>query len=110
MNGFFSQFTGSAMLRFTALCFSCIQVNAQEVVTQLDETFHFAEHKTYLVDSKILKRKYKLSIKVPKSYSSKKNKDKTYPVLYLNDAPYTFKVAAGVTHFGAMDKAIIVGI
>ncbi|GHB65345.1 hypothetical protein GCM10008107_12940 [Psychrosphaera saromensis] len=72
------------------------------------------------IDSKILGRKYDLFIKVPRGYHSKdnhskdnhsnNNKSKHYPVLYLNDGPYTFKVATGVTHMQPMDKAIVVGI
>ncbi len=57
-------------------------------------------------------RVYPLFIKTPRSYSP--NTDKTYPVIYLTDAPYAFQLASWATRFpmnsGAMKKAIIVGI
>ena len=73
-------------------------------------SFEIANSKVFTIDSKILNRKYDLYIKLPRDYSTKKSQSKKYPVLYLNDGPHTFKVAAGVTHFASMDKAIIVGI
>lgn len=77
-----------------------------------DETKILTVKNTQITDieSKILKRSYDLYIKLPYDYHTKENQNKKYPVVYLNDAPYTFKVAAGITHFPKMDKAIIVGI
>ncbi len=72
--------------------------------------FQIADSKIITIDSKVLGRKYDLFIKVPRGYFREKNKAMTYPVLYLNDAPHTFKVASGVTHFPQMDKAIVVGV
>ena len=72
--------------------------------------FEISNSKIVTIESKILKRQYDLYIKVPQSYFEEKNKSKKYPVLYLNDGPYTFKVAAGVTHFSSMDRSIVVGI
>ncbi|QSX36268.1 alpha/beta hydrolase [Shewanella sedimentimangrovi] len=73
-------------------------------------TFEIKNSEIHTIDSKVLGRKYDLYIKLPNDYFDKANESKRYPVLYLNDGPYTFKVAAGVTHFTAMDKAIVVGI
>lgn len=57
-------------------------------------------------------RVYPLYIKVPRSYGS--NMDKTYPVIYLTDAGYSFQIASGATRFpmnsGVMEEAIIVGV
>lgn len=57
-------------------------------------------------------RVYPLFIKLPKSYS--KNDDKTYPVIYLTDAWYSFQVVSGATRYPMnarkMKEAIIVGI
>ena len=47
---------------------------------------------------------------MPFGYAHKENKNKKYPVLYLNDAPYTFKVATAIAHRRELDRAIIVGI
>ena len=58
------------------------------------------------------KLSYPLFIKLPRSYS--RNKDKTYPVVYLLDGSYAFQVASGATRFamnsGEMDEAILVAI
>lgn len=58
------------------------------------------------------KRVYSVYIQLPKSYKNKP--DKTYPVIYLTDAPYTFPIVAGATRFpmntGKMQQAIIVAI
>ncbi|KTF18824.1 alpha/beta hydrolase [Pseudoalteromonas sp. 10-33] len=58
------------------------------------------------------KRAYPVYIQLPKSYKNKLNK--TYPVIYLTDAPYTFPIVAGATRFpmntGKMQQAIIVAI
>ena len=62
------------------------------------------------LNSKVLGRKYDLFIKRPRDYTWQENQSKTYPVLYLNDGPHTFKVASGVTHLAQMDKVILVGI
>jgi predicted alpha/beta superfamily hydrolase len=55
---------------------------------------------------------YPLFIKLPRSYSN--NTEKSYPVIYLTDALYSFQVVSGVTRFpmntGKMQEAIIVGI
>jgi len=58
------------------------------------------------------KLSYPVFIKLPRSYS--RNKDKTYPVVYLLDGSYAFQVALGATRFpmnsGKMDEAILVAI
>lgn len=67
-----------------------------------------------IVDIKdpVSERIYPLFIKLPRSYDH--NKDKTYPVIYLTDALYSFQVVSGATRFpmntGKMEEAIIVGI
>jgi len=75
-----------------------------------NQAFDISNSEVVTIESKLLKRKYDLYIKVPRDYFEEQNKSKKYPVLYLNDGPHTFKVAAGVTHFPSMDKSIVVGI
>ncbi|PKF58127.1 alpha/beta hydrolase [Alteromonadales bacterium alter-6D02] len=57
-------------------------------------------------------RVYPLFIKLPRSYNSQE--DKSYPVIYLTDAWYSFQIVSGATRFpmntGKMKEAIIVGI
>ena len=57
-------------------------------------------------------RVYPIFIKLPRSYN--KQKDKSYPVIYLTDAWYSFQIVSGATRFpmntGKMSEAIIVGI
>ena len=58
------------------------------------------------------KRVYPIFIQLPKSYAKEPNK--TYPVIYLTDAPYAFPIVAGATRFpmnsDKMQQAIIVAI
>ena len=58
------------------------------------------------------KRVYSIFIQLPKSYAKEPNK--TYPVIYLTDAPYAFPIVAGATRFpmnsDKMQQAIIVAI
>lgn len=57
-------------------------------------------------------RIYPLFIKLPRSYNNQE--DKSYPVIYLTDAWYSFQIVSGATRFpmntGKMQEAIIVGI
>ncbi len=53
-------------------------------------------HVHALVDP-VSKRIYDLYIKLPPGYDLPANATRRYPVVYLNDGPYTFQVASGVT-------------
>jgi predicted alpha/beta superfamily hydrolase len=57
-------------------------------------------------------RVYPLFIKLPRSYNNQE--DKSYPVIYLTDAWYSFQIVSGATRFPMntrkMKEAIIVGI
>lgn len=86
-----------------------IRIEASTVTTR-EHGFEIPNSEVHTIESRGLNRKYDLYIKLPNDYFDEKNRLKKYPVLYLNDGPHTFKVAAGVTHFPSMDRAIIVGI
>jgi predicted alpha/beta superfamily hydrolase len=47
--------------------------------------------------SAALDRSYDVYVKLPESYDRPENARRKYPVMYLNDGPYTFQVASGVT-------------
>ncbi|MCF6443057.1 alpha/beta hydrolase [Pseudoalteromonas luteoviolacea] len=57
-------------------------------------------------------RVYPIFVKLPASYE--RNKQTSYPVIYLTDALYSFQIVSGATRFpmntGKMEEAIIVGI
>jgi len=59
-------------------------------------------------------RTYEIFVRTPRGYDNESNETKKYPVVYLNDGPYTFQVASGVTHipeFGSQyEGVILVGI
>ncbi|MFT5297527.1 MAG: putative alpha/beta superfamily hydrolase [Colwellia sp.] len=99
----------SSFRKFVALCL-VLYVNCSLAKTEANYSFEIKNSEILTIESKVLGRKYDLNIKIPRGYFKKENKSKKYPVLYLNDAPHTFKVAAGVTHFPSMDRAIVVGI
>ncbi|GLS25099.1 alpha/beta hydrolase [Marinibactrum halimedae] len=94
----------------TAVFFLFLQANTFASVTQVERSFEIKNSEIYTISSSNLGREYDIYVKVPHDYLAKESEKKTYPVLYLNDGPHTFKVASGVTHFPSMDKAIIVGI
>lgn len=66
------------------------------------------------IQSSSLHRAYGIRVQLPPGYDNPANADRRYPVLYLNDAPYNFQVAAGVTHLpmnaGLIEELILVGI
>lgn len=66
------------------------------------------------ITSEALGRRYALYVKRPPGYDAPKNAERRYPVIYLNDATYTFQTAAGVAHmpmnFGGLEHAFLVGI
>ncbi|HYE50690.1 MAG TPA: alpha/beta hydrolase-fold protein [Azospirillaceae bacterium] len=59
-------------------------------------------------------RAYDLYVKVPPGYAKPENAGRRYPVLYLNDGPYTFQVASGVSRVpfsqGLFEEFILVGL
>jgi predicted alpha/beta superfamily hydrolase len=59
-------------------------------------------------------RVYQIYVKTPFGYDAPENAGRTWPVIYLQDGPYTFQVASGVTllpyRFNRLDEAILVGI
>lgn len=89
---------------------SSFQASAEGLITKKSTSYEIGNSEIFTVDSEVLDRKYDIYVKVPTDYSDKENEEKVYPVLYLNDGPHTFKVAAGVTHFKSMNKAIVVGV
>ncbi len=66
------------------------------------------------LSSATLDRSYKLQIKLPPGYSAAENAGHRYPVIYFNDATYTWLTAVGVTifpfHTQVYEKAILVGL
>ena len=83
---------------------------ANQVTSLSAGQFEITNTEIYTIDSKVLERSYDIYVKLPYDYHDEKSNNKTYPVLYLNDGPHTFKVAAGITHFRSMDRAIVVGL
>jgi len=76
--------------------------------------FEIPNSEVHTIQSEILGRTYHLYIKKPSGYERPENSDQRYPVIYLNDGPYTFQVASGVTRLpmnaGEFEKAILVGV
>ncbi|WP_226702422.1 alpha/beta hydrolase [Microbulbifer elongatus] len=101
------------MSRIAALIFAALlslPSYADQVVARKSQLYEVKNTEIFTIESKVLGRKYDIYIKVPSGYFDDENRKTSYPVLYLNDAPHTFKVATGVTHFRSMNKAIVVGI
>jgi hypothetical protein len=68
----------------------------------------------HTVASPHLQRSYDLYVQLPASYERPENAARSYPVLYLNDGPYTFQVASGVARLPVrqelFEEVILVGI
>ncbi|TLU64272.1 alpha/beta hydrolase [Thalassotalea litorea] len=90
----------------------CLLLCSGYLQAKASESTHFEIQRSSVItlQSKVLDRSYDIYVKLPYDYHLQASESKTYPVLYLNDGPYTFKVAAGVTHLRPMDKVIVVGI
>ena len=96
-------------------CFSIFVLFAGNVRADLLSTsFEIPRTITHTIDSKVLGRSYDIYVKLPLGYDKKKNAQQSYPVIYLNDGPYTFQVASGVTRLPIaakkMTPVILVGI
>ncbi|MEW6995748.1 alpha/beta hydrolase [Colwelliaceae bacterium MEBiC 14330] len=88
-------------------------INSMQLVkAQNTNTFEIPRSNVIEVKDPNSGRVYPLFIKLPRSYNSRE--DKSYPVIYLTDAWYSFQIVSGATRFpmntGKMKEAIIVGI
>jgi predicted alpha/beta superfamily hydrolase len=66
------------------------------------------------IHSALLQRTYGLRVQLPAGYDDPANAERLYPVVYLNDGPLNFQVAATVaqlpTSAGYLEPLILVGI
>ncbi len=76
--------------------------------------FEIPNSSVHIIESQTLGRTYSIFVKTPAGYDANATAKKHYPVIYLNDGPYTFQVASGVTHLpmnaGKLERALLVGI
>ncbi|GAA0723198.1 alpha/beta hydrolase [Dokdonella soli] len=82
--------------------------------TEAAPPFQIEHSAVRTLTSAALKRSYDLYVKLPPGYDQPENAKRSYPVLYLNDGPYTFQVASGVTrvpfNHGTFEDFILVGV
>lgn len=88
--------------------------HAAATVPPTDPPFQIENSYVHALVDPVSKRTYDLYVKLPPGYGLPENVNKRYPVVYLNDGPYTFQVASGVTRvpFGHtfFHEFILVGI
>lgn len=77
--------------------------------------FEIPQSSVHQITSEKLGRSYDLYVKLPVGYDAAENANHQYPVIYLNDGPYTFQVASGSLHLPMggshkFERAILVGI
>lgn len=93
-------------------CLVCFLILFSTFSSVAEQSFEIPRSAVIELTDQQAKLSYPLFIKLPRSYS--RNKDKTYPVVYLLDGSYAFQVASGATRFamnsGAMNEAILVAI
>lgn len=69
---------------------------------------------SYTLKDDTSQRHYEVYVKTPPGYDQPENAQRRYPVVYLNDGPYTFQVASGVSRVPfsqrLFEEFIIVGI
>jgi predicted alpha/beta superfamily hydrolase len=100
-------------VKFLPFIFIFLFINSIQLV-KAQETNAFEVPRSNIIEIKDPDsgRVYPLFIKLPRSYSNQE--DKSYPVIYLTDARYSFQIVSGATRFpmntGKMKEAIIVGI
>ncbi|AOT08707.1 alpha/beta hydrolase [Pseudoalteromonas luteoviolacea] len=85
---------------------------SQLVKAQNISTFEIPRSSVIDIKDPISNRVYPIFVKLPASYG--RDQGKSYPVIYLTDALYSFQIVSGATRFpmntGKMEEAIIVGI
>ena len=110
------------MLRHMRLLVSVLAVfvalvpvaHAAATAPPTDPPFQIENSYVHALADPVSRRTYDVYIKLPPGYGLPENVNKRYPVVYLNDGPYTFQVASGVTRvpFGHtfFHEFIVVGI
>jgi hypothetical protein len=100
-------------VKFIPYIFIFIFINSTQLVKAQDtNVFEIPRSNIIEIKDPDSERIYPLFIKLPRSYDNRK--DKSYPVIYLTDAWYSFQIVSGATRLpmntGKMQEAIIVGI
>ena len=100
-------------MKFLPYLFMFFFINSAQLVKAQDtNVFEIPRSNIIEIKDPDSERIYPLFIKLPRSYNNRK--DKSYPVIYLTDAWYSFQIVSGATRFpmntGKMQEAIIVGI
>jgi predicted alpha/beta superfamily hydrolase len=87
--------------QFSAIALSLAMFHVVDAVAATpapsDPPFQIENSYVHALVDPVSKRTYDLYIKLPPGYNLPANANKRYPVVYLNDGPYTFQVASGVT-------------
>jgi len=95
--------------------FFILLVAPSTTMAESSQPFSIPGTSIYTLKSEKLERSYDIYVKIPTDYDNPKNTNVTYPVIYLNDGPYTFQVASGSLHLPMgnshkFERAILVGI
>lgn len=100
-------------MKFVPFIFILLFINSIQLVkAQNTKVFEIPRSNVIEIKDPDSEKIYPLFIKLPRSYDYQN--DKSYPVIYLTDAWYSFQIISGATRFpmntGKMQEAIIVGI
>jgi predicted alpha/beta superfamily hydrolase len=100
---------GACVLSFALLVSSLAWAQVTDV-----PAYVLRDSEVRTISSDVLGRSYKLQVKLPPSYGAAGRARHRYPVIYFNDATYTWLTAVGVTifpfHTDVFEEAILVGI
>lgn len=96
------------------LLFCSILPIADAIADSPSGKFEIPRSMSHSIKSNNSDRTYQIFVKTPRGYEKDHNQNKKYPVIYLNDAPYTFQIASGVMHIPSFssryEPVILVGI
>lgn len=87
---------------------------AASPVAEGADAYEMPNSAVHEIRSAKLGRAYDIYVRLPPGYADAPNAAKRYPVVYINDAHYTFQTAAGVTlapmRHGGLEPAILVAM
>lgn len=97
------------------LPFGAAAGDQHQALSHESKAFEVPRTAVHTIVSSASGRSYEIYIKTPVGYEDAANSKVKYPVIYLNDGPYTFQVASGLTHLPMgnsrkFERAILVGI
>jgi predicted alpha/beta superfamily hydrolase len=92
----------------------CLSISLSAPADYASPAFEIERSAVHALTASASQRHYDLYVKLPPGYDKPENLLRRYPVLWLNDGPYTFQVASGVSRVPfsqqLFEEFILVGV